>query len=58
MNLMQEAYVCAGVRTPVRRYGGAIAPGRPRGMSGARRALCGLSVGVGQGVAMVIEREA
>ncbi|MAG67996.1 MAG: 3-oxoadipyl-CoA thiolase [Pseudomonadales bacterium] len=55
----------------VNRYGGAIALGHPLGMSGARLvttavnqleringryALCTMCVGVGQGIAMVIER--
>lgn len=55
----------------VNRYGGAIAMGHPLGMSGARLvltaahqlkrdggryALCTMCVGVGQGVAMIIER--
>ena len=52
-------------------YGGAIALGHPLGMSGARlaltateelmrsggkRALCTMCIGVGQGIALVIER--
>ncbi|MCH7898089.1 MAG: 3-oxoadipyl-CoA thiolase, partial [Proteobacteria bacterium] len=55
----------------VNRYGGAIALGHPLGMSGARLvttaayqlrrdggryALCTMCIGVGQGIAMIIER--
>jgi 3-oxoadipyl-CoA thiolase len=55
----------------VNRYGGAIALGHPLGMSGARLvataayqlrrsggryALCAMCIGVGQGIAMIIER--
>ncbi|MNC72964.1 Beta-ketoadipyl-CoA thiolase [compost metagenome] len=55
----------------VNRYGGAIALGHPLGMSGARLvttalnqleriqgryALCTMCVGVGQGIALIIER--
>ena len=36
--------------------GGAIALGHPLGMSGARYALCTMCIGVGQGIAMVLER--
>ena len=56
----------------VNRHGGAIALGHPLGMSGARLvttathqlsamgaryALCTMCIGVGQGIAMVIERQ-
>lgn len=31
---MREAYICAGVRTPIGRYGGALAPVRPDDLAG------------------------
>jgi acetyl-CoA acetyltransferase len=66
-----DAYICDAVRTPIGRYGGAIALGHPLGMSGARlvmtaayplrrtngkHALCTMCIGVGQGIAMIIEK--
>ena len=65
------AYICDGVRTPISKFGGAIAMGHPLGMSGARLvlgatyelkrsggryALCTMCVGVGQGTALILER--
>ncbi|GAA3137985.1 hypothetical protein GCM10010466_31170 [Planomonospora alba] len=64
-------YVLGAVRTPFGRYGGALAPGRPPGASGARitgtvahrPAAAGsgtgpasLCIGVGQGLAVILER--
>ncbi len=40
----------------VNRWGGAIALGHPLGASGARYALCTMCIGVGQGIAMIVER--
>ncbi len=31
---MTEAFICDAIRTPIGRYGGAIAMGHPLGMSG------------------------
>lgn len=68
---MTDAFICDAVRTPIGRYGDAIALGHPLGMSGARLvttaayqlrrsggqlALCTMCIGVGQGIAMIIER--
>ncbi len=68
---MREVYICDAVRTPIGRYGGAIALGHPLGMSGARLittainqlessggkfAICAMCIGVGQGIATLIER--
>jgi len=68
---MREAVIVGAVRTPIGRYGGAIALGHPLGCSGARitatlvhemarrQARYGLAtmcVGVGQGAAIVVER--
>jgi len=44
---MIDAFICDAIRIPIGRYGG-------RG--GGRRSLCTMCIGVGQGIAMVIER--
>jgi acetyl-CoA acetyltransferase len=68
---MPDAFICDDIRTAIGRYGGAIAPGHPPGMSGARIAgtaalepqgtggrcaLATMSVGVGRGVAVLHDR--
>jgi 3-oxoadipyl-CoA thiolase len=69
---MAFAFICEGVRTPIGRYaGGAIALGHPLGMSGAHVvltasrhlertqggcAIASMCVGVGQGMAILLER--
>jgi acetyl-CoA acyltransferase len=68
---MTDAFICDAIRTPIGRYSGAIALGHPLGMSGARLAttatwqlgrpggryaLCTMCIGIGQGIALVLER--
>jgi len=67
---MNPAFICFGTRTPIGRYGGAIAVGQAFGAPGARRALtrvrplhagdrfgvAAMSIGVGQGIALPVER--
>ncbi|MDB5747431.1 MAG: beta-ketoadipyl CoA thiolase [Massilia sp.] len=53
---MIDAFICDAIRTPFGRYGGALALGHPLGASGARYALCAMCIGVGQGIALIIER--
>ncbi len=67
----REVHVVDAVRTPVGKYGGALAIGHPLGASGARLAgsvahqlkaagsgtgVAALCAGVGQGLALVLER--
>ncbi len=69
--MTRDVYIVDAVRTPVGRYGGAIAIGHPLGAAGARLAgtvahqlkargrgtgVATLSIGVGQGLALVLER--
>ena len=49
---MKEAFICDAARTPIGRYGGALSGVR----TGGQFALCTMCVGVGQGIALVIER--
>ncbi len=42
-----SAYIIDAIRTPFGRYGGALA---------SVRAICLMYIGVGQGIAMIIER--
>ena len=44
---MIDVYICDAVRTPFGRYGGAL---------NGRYALCAMCIGVGQGIAVIIER--
>jgi 3-oxoadipyl-CoA thiolase len=55
---MTDAFICDAIRTPIGRYGGSLALTATHALekSNARRALLTLCVGVGQGVAVALER--
>jgi acetyl-CoA acyltransferase len=68
---MTDVFICDAVRTPIGRFGGAIALGHPPGASGARRVLTAanplhatggrlavatMCIGVGQGIAILLGR--
>jgi len=68
---MADAFICDYFRTPICRFGGAIALGHPLGMSGPRitgtaalelrenggkYALATMCIGVGQGIAIALEK--
>ena len=50
---MPEAFICDAIRTPFGRYSGRAFIRRT---AGGRCAVCTLCIGVGQGIALVIER--
>jgi acetyl-CoA acyltransferase len=56
---MTDAFICDAIRTPIGRYGGArlvTTAVNQLERGGGRRSLCTMCIGVGQGIAMVIER--
>ena len=54
---MQDAYICDAIRTPIGRYGGALSSVLAElQRRQARYALCTMCIGVGQGIALIIER--